>query len=331
MRYRTFPGTDIKASELGFGVWTLTAGWWGDHPESEAVALLHKALDLGVTFYDTADTYGNGYGEEILAKAFGKNRQAVVIASKGGYDFYTNPGARSGQREWPQDMSGKFIRFACEQSLKRLGTDYIDLYQLHNVKLAALQQDELFDTLEALKREGKIRAHAIALGPAIGWLDEGLYAMDRRQTAALQIIHNMLEQDPGRAFIEAGRAHNCGMMVRVPHSSGMLEGKYTLETTFPEGDHRNHRPKEWLINGLRKIEHLKFLYEDRGMTLGQAALKWLLAEPLVITTLPNIYGEEQLLEFAAAPDKPDLTADDLAKVADLYANNFYLEKEPAAV
>ncbi len=331
MRYRTFPGTDLKASEVGFGVWTLTAGWWGDHPESEAIALLRKAFDLGVTFFDTADTYGNGYGEEILAKAFGKRRNEVVYATKGGYDFYTNPGARTGQREWPQDMSGAFVRFACEQSLKRLGTDRIDLYQLHNVKLAALEQDELFGTLDALKREGKIREHAIALGPAIGWLEEGLFAMRERHVTALQIIHNMLEQDPGRAFIEAGREHPCGMMVRVPHSSGMLEGHYTLDTTFPEGDHRNHRPKSWLIEGLQKIEHLKFLYEDRGMTLGQAALKWLLAEPLVITTLPNIYNEEQLLEFAAASDKPDLSAGDLAQVSDLYEQNFYVEKTPAAV
>ena len=331
MRYRTFPGTDLKVSELGFGVWTLTAGWWGDHTEAEAVALLRKGLDLGVTFYDTADTYGNGYGEEILDKAFGKRRKDVVIATKGGYDFYTNPGARSGQREWPQDMSGPFIRFACEQSLKRLGTDYIDMYQLHNVKLADLKSDELFETLEVLQREGKIRHYGVALGPAIGWLDEGIYSMEDRHVTALQIIHNMLEQDPGRAFLETARDHPCGMMVRVPHSSGMLEGHYTLETTFPEGDHRNHRPKEWLINGLKKIDHLKFLYEDRGLTLGQAALKWLLAEPLIITTLPNIYGEEQLLEFAAAPDKADLTADDLRRVAELYDNNFYLEKQPAVV
>ena len=331
MRYRTFPGTDLQASEVGFGVWTLTAGWWGDHTEADAVAMLRKGLDLGVTFYDTADTYGNGYGEEILDKAFGARRKDVVIATKGGYDFYTNPGARNGQREWPQDMSPKFIRFALEKSLKRLNTDYVDLYQLHNVKLADLRSDELFAELDLLVKEGKIRHYAVALGPAIGWLEDGVYAMEHRKVKALQIIHNILEQDPGRAFIEVGQKTGCGMMVRVPHSSGMLEGHYTKDTTFPLGDHRNHRPKEWLTEGLKKIERLKFLYEDRGMTLGQAALKWLLAEPLVMTCLPNIYNEEQLVEFATAPDKPDLTADDLRQVAELYDNNFYLEKTPAAV
>ena len=117
--------------------------------------------------------------------------------------------------------------------------------------------------------------------------------------------------------------------MRVPHSSGMLEGKYTPETTFPPSDHRSHRPRSWLIEGLQKIETLKFLYEGRGMTLGQAALKWVLAEPTITSAQPNIYDLEQLEEFAAAPDLPDLTPDDLAQVAALYARNFDLQ--PAAV
>jgi aryl-alcohol dehydrogenase-like predicted oxidoreductase len=141
----------------------------------------------------------------------------------------------------------------------------------------------------------------------------------------MQIIHNLLEQDPGSDFIAAAREHDCGLWARVPHSSGMLEGKYTIETTFPKNDHRSHRPRSWLIEGLKKIEQLDFLTEGREQTLGQAALKWLLAEPCMTTTLPNIYGEEQLEEFAAAPDLPDLTKDDLEKIAALYAENFGVE------
>ena len=109
----------------------------------------------------------------------------------------------------------------------------------------------------------------------------------------------------------------------------MLEGKYTTETTFPPSDHRSHRPRSWLLEGLQKIERLGFLYDDRPHTLGQAALKWLLAEPLVMTTLPNIYSAEQLEEFAAAPDLPDLSDEDLARIAALHAENFGVVPEAA--
>ena len=165
----------------------------------------------------------------------------------------------------------------------------------------------------------------MALGPAIGWREEGVTAMRDREVAMLQVIHNMLEQDPGRDFVPVARETDTGLFVRVPHSSGMLEGKYTPETTFPPNDHRSHRPRSWLIEGLQKIDALRFLIEDRPYSLGQAALKWLLAESAVVTTLPNIYGMEQLEEFAAAPDLPDLTDEDLERVDELYSRNFGVE------
>jgi aryl-alcohol dehydrogenase-like predicted oxidoreductase len=117
-------------------------------------------------------------------------------------------------------------------------------------------------------------------------------------------------------------------LVRVTHSSGMLEGKYTAETIFPPGDHRGHRPRSWLLNGVKKVEQLRFL-ENSERTLGQAALQWLLADDRVASTLPNIYNEEQLVEFAKAPESPPLTADDIGKVDELYSENFGLEEEPS--
>jgi aryl-alcohol dehydrogenase-like predicted oxidoreductase len=131
-------------------------------------------------------------------------------------------------------------------------------------------------------------------------------------------------------MVEAARANapSCCFNIRVTHASGMLEGKYTEDTVFPANDHRRHRPRSWLVNGLQKIRTLDFL--TTRMTLGQAALKWLLAEPLVVTTLPNIYDDEQLVEFASASDAPDLTSAELARVAELAAHNFGVSEDAMA-
>ena len=324
MRYRTLPRTDVAVSEVGFGVWTLATGWWGDKDDREAVDLLRAALAQGIT----ADSYGNGRGETILADAFKGRRDEVVYSTKVGYDWYTHSGPR-GQRELPHDWTPAFVRRSCERSLERLGTDRIDVYQLHNPRMDAIRSDELFATLEDLVAEGKVRTYGVSLGPKIGWRDEGLAALATRPITSLTMIHNVLEQDPGRDLIEGAREADTGLFVRVPHSSGMLEGKYTAETTFPPSDHRSHRPRSWLLEGIQKIEALRFLTDDRPQTLGQAALKWLLAEPLVMTTLPNIYSLEQLEEFAAAPDLPDLSDEDLARIAALHAENFGVVPEAA--
>src|SRR5690606_26048307 len=136
------------------------------------------------------------------------------------------------------------------------------------------------------------------------------------------------EPYPGQTLTRAAeQTGETGLMIRVTHSSGMLEGHYTETTEFAKNDHRRHRPRSWLINGLKKIESLGFLTEGRGMTLGQAALKWLLVSPAVMTTLPNIYNVEQLEEFAAASDLPDLTAEDIERIRDLQTTNFGVHEE----
>ena len=331
MKYRTYPGSDVTVSEVGFGLWTTSTGWWGEKSDDEAVAMLREAYDLGVTLYDAADTYGNGRSEEQLARAFSDRRERVVYATKFGYDFSADGQARRGQSELPQDFSPAFVRRALEASLRRLQTEYVDVYQMHNARMTQIEDDALWELLESFKQEGKVRMCGVALGPAIGWLYEGVEAVRRRNVATLQIIWNALEQYPGneqiRAAYDAGA--NTGYMIRVPHSSGMLEGRYTAETTFPKGDHRRHRPREWLINGIEKIAQLRFL-ERPDRTLGQAAIGWLLAEPRVMTVLPNIYDREQLVEFATAPDAPALTGDELARIAELYAGNFGIEEPPMA-
>ena len=330
MRFRTYKNTDLTVSEVGFGLWTISTGWWGNFTEGEAIALMRKAFDLGVTLFDAADTYGNGLSEELIAKAFPNQRDQIVIATKVGYDFVHYGEARGrGQREIPQDFSPDAIMRATDAALERLKTDRIDLLQLHNIRMEQVHDDSLWTTLEKLKSEGKIRYYGIALGPAIGWLYEGINCIREREITSVQHISNMLEQHPGRAMqdvaTEAGK--DTMFLIRVTHSSGMLEGKYTEETTFPPIDHRSHRPRTWLLNGIKKIDKLRFL-ENSERTLGQAALQWLLADDRVASTLPNIYNEEQVIEFAKAPESPPLTADDMAKIDNLYSENFGIEEEP---
>lgn len=329
MKYRRFQRTGIATSEIGFGLWTLSTGWWGRVSDEEAVRLLKKAFDLGIIFYDTADTYGNGRGETLLSKAFRGKRSQITISTKFGYDFYHYAGERKGQQEIPQDFSPSFVRFACEESLRRLETDHIDFYQIHNSKMDAIGNDELFETLERLKAEGKILSYGAALGPAIGWRDEGIRVMRERKIDGLHMIYNMFEQDPGRDFFPIAEEHQIGVLVRVPHSSGLLEGTYTKDTTFDADDHRSHRKREWLIEGLEKLERIKFLTDQDHRTIGQAALKFVLAQPSVVTVLPNIYNDEQLKEFAQAPETPDLTREELNQIAELYKNNFYVSKKEA--
>lgn len=330
MKFRTYKNTDLTVSEVGFGLWTISTGWWGNFTEGEAIALMHKAFDLGITLFDAADTYGNGLSEELIAKAFPKQRDEIVIATKVGYDFVHHGQARGrGQREIPQDFSPEAIAHATDAALKRLKTDHIDLLQLHNIRMEQVYDDALWKALEELKASGKVRYYGIALGPAIGWLYEGVNCIRERDVTSVQHIYNALEQHPGRAMQEAAivAGKDTMFLIRVTHSSGMLEGKYTAETVFPPTDHRSHRPRSWLLNGIKKVDKLRFL-ETSDRTLGQAALQWLLADERVASTLPNIYNEEQMLEFAKAPECPPLTSDDLAKIEQLYSKNFGVEEEP---
>ena len=320
MRYRQLTD-DITVSEVGFGNWTGTTGWWGDYTEAEAIDLHRAAFDAGITFFDTADAYAEGYAERVLGTALADVRDEVVIATKFGYDISdASTATRRGQQERAKDFSLDAVRDALDASLTRLGVDHIDVWQLHNPRMPHIDDDALFAFLEEAQQAGKIRAFGVALGPKIGWLEEGVHAMRTRHVPAMQMIYNLLEQSPGRELLDVAAETGTRMIVRVPHSSGMLEGNLTIDTVFDKTDHRRHRPRSWLVEGLQKVDRLHFLTE--GRTLGQAALRWVLADDHVATTLPNIYGRDQVREFAGAADVPDLTEEELARVAALHADNF---------
>ncbi len=330
MRYRRIAKTEVEVSEVGFGVWTVSAGWWGDYSDDDAVALLRRALDRGVTFFDTADAYGRGRGETVLAQAFpGAERDRITIGAKFGYDWQSRDPKTSGQLESPHRFDIPFLEASLDASLKRLGTDRIDVFAMHNPRMAHLQNDEVWTWVERLQREGKIRSAGVALGPAIGWEDEGHYAMRNLPIQSVQMIYNALELDPGRALIRTAEETGVSLLVRVPHSSGMLEGRYTEDTVFPEHDHRRHRPRSWLLEGVHKVEQLRFLERENGCTLGQAALQFVLHSPTIVSALPNIYDADQVDEFAAAADQLPITDAQAAEIERLFETNYGLEATPA--
>ena len=323
MEQRRFGDSDLTASEIGFGTWALGSDWWGEVTEDDGVRLLELALELGVTFFDTGDAYGKGANEELVGRVLAPHRDRVQIASKFGYDLGSGREQHSeGERQ--QRWDGPFVKEALEASLTRLGTDHLDLYQLHNPRMDAVERDDTYEALEELRSEGKIRHYGVALGPAIGWRDEGVRAIETRDITSLQTVYNLLEQDPGRDFMAAAAEHGVGVMARVPTSSGLLDDNLTPDTKFSGSDHRRHRPQSWLVEGLQKIETIRFLSEETGRTMPQAALRYIL-DSGITTVIPTIASEEDLRVYASAADVAPLTDDELARVGELYERNFDVE------
>jgi aryl-alcohol dehydrogenase-like predicted oxidoreductase len=327
MRQRPFGTTDLRTSEIAFGTWALGSNWWGETDDPDR--LIGRALELGITFFDTGDAYAQGRNEELVGRALARaDRDSIQVSTKFGYVLDEGRQVHS-EGERPSDWSPEHARRALEASLRRLGTDHVDLYQLHNPRMDAIARDDLFAELETLRDEGKLRHFGVALGPAIGWREEGLRALSTRGIAALQTVYNLLEQEPGSDFLAAAKDTGAGIMARVPTSSGLLEDKYTPETTFGPTDHRRHRPRSWLIEGLQKIDRLRFIVLEGERTMTQAALKFILQQPGIANVVPTVTSFAELEEFAGASSAPDLTDDELERVQGLYARGF--DVEPAAV
>ncbi len=331
MQTRTIGSTSVSVSVIGFGGWVLGTNWWGTLSEEEGRSLVRRALDRGITFFDTADSYGDeGISETLLADALGGvPRDRYVLGTKFGYDI-TKPREQHTHSERPQRWDAAFIRSACEASLRRLRTDVIDVYEMHNPRIDAIDSDEAFATLESLRAEGKIRCYGVALGPAIGWEAEGVRALRERRVQVVQTVYNMLEQDPGRRFLSEAAETGAGVLARVPHASGALEGKITKETTFAAGDHRSFRNRQMLVDLLDKAETLRWLHDGGRRTIAQLALQYVVAQPGISSVLPTMTSVEQLDEFTAATEAPPLTAEELRRIDELYAENFGVERREYA-
>jgi aryl-alcohol dehydrogenase-like predicted oxidoreductase len=319
MRFRRFGRSDLEVSEVGFGTWTLASDWWGEVEDKQG--LLHAALDAGINFIDTAPVYGSdGVGESLLVDILSSYRDEIVLTTKCGYDI--DAPRPEGQSERPQDWRPEAIRSQVEASLRRLGTDHIDLYQLHNARIEPVRADDLWTELESLKREGKVRELGVALGPAIGWVDEGVESLER-PIVSLQTVFNILEQEPGLTFAgnPAVADGSIGLISRVPHASDTLSGKVTPDTVFDKNDHRSHRNRDNMLDNFEKADTLDFLWKETGRTIGQAAIAGILANPAFTTVLPTCVTVDEVREYAAASDLP-LTDNEHGRVDELWSRNF---------
>jgi aryl-alcohol dehydrogenase-like predicted oxidoreductase len=327
MQMRRFGNTPLEVSAISLGCWIFGVDWWGHYTEEDCLRLCKFSYDLGITFFDNGDAYGNGRAETLFAH-FLKTvpRDKVQVGSKFGYDFYNDPGEVGSHKERRQDFSPAFMRKALEQSLRRLGTEYLDLYMAHNIKLPQFR-DDLFAELEKVKDEGKIKVWGVSLGPAIGWREEGIEAMTKHHAKAVQTVYNLFEQNPGLEFCQTAHATGAGVLARVHDNSSILKDIVKIDTEIANNDHRKFRDQSWKIYGLKKLELVRPYAIDHGMTVHQLACKWLLMDSALTSITGTLLNEHEIKEAAESVDKPNLSQDDLRELADLYAKDFGLGSE----
>ena len=317
MKYKTLGKSGIKVSEIGFGAWTIALNWWGKEiTEDEAKRMLKKAYDLGINFFETGDMYGKGKSERLIGEVFKGMRNEVVISTKYGYDFENVD--QIGHKELPQKFDAEFTESALNKSLERLQTDHVDVYGLHNPKLQHIHDDSIFETLDKKILEGKIKTSQAALGPAIGWTQEGLEAMERKNISAIQTVYNILEQTPGNELMENAEKKNVGVLVRVPDASGILTGKVDEKTKIDEKDHRSVRKGEWIRSALKKVEQLRPIAQRNNLSIIELAIKFILSKKSVSSVLPTVISIEEIEKFAAMSDGNYINQSDMKEITDLY-------------
>jgi len=315
MQYRELGRTGWKVSAISFGAWAI-GGTWGSVQDSESLAALNRALDLGVNFFDTADVYGDGHSEKLLARLRRERREPFFIATK------------AGRRLDPHTADGynrKNLTAFVERSLKNLATEALDLLQLHCPPTEVFYRPEVFGVLDDLARAGKLRFY----GVSVEKVEEALKAIEFPNVQSVQIIFNIFRQRPADLFFEQALRRKVGILARVPLASGMLTGKFTPASSFEPDDHRAFNRHGEAFDrgetfagldyslGLQAVESLKPIV-PAGMTMAQMALRWILMAPAVTCAIPGAKRPSQVEENAAAADLPALTASALERIAAVY-------------
>lgn len=316
MKTRYFGRTGWEVSEIGFGSWAIGADW-GPVDDREAIAALNEALDRGMTFIDTADVYGDGRAEKLIAKVLkSRGPRGLVVATKAGRRL--DPHVAAG---YNRNNLTAFV----ERSLRFLEVDALDLVQLHCPPPEVYYRPETFEALDGLVEQGKIRYY----GVSVEKVEEGIKALEFPRLASVQIIFNIFRQRPADLFLELAKQHKVAVIVRVPLASGMLSGKFTRDTHFDRSDHRNYNRHGEVFDvgetfagvpyetGLAAAEELRALVPP-DETMAQLALRWILMHDGVTVTIPGAKNIGQARENAAASDLPPLSPETMARVATVY-------------
>jgi len=302
--------TNVLVSEIGFGAWAISGRGYGPTDDKDSIRALHRALDLGVNFIDTADIYGDGHSEELIGRVLReRNDKEAIIATKFGWDFYRDGGIRS-------NLKRNYISFALEKSLKRLGREWIDIYQIHNSKPDDIERDNVYETLDEFKKQGKIRFY----GVSAYYVEDGIEAIKTGKPDTIQIIYNIIEQEVEEKLFPLAIKNDIGIIAREPLASGLLTGKYNENSKFQKTDHRHGWDKKFLEEGTRKVSRLKFLKKD-GQTLIQSALRFSLSYKAVSVVIPGAKTINQVEENISAAEAK-LNPNELKRIRELYRNNF---------
>ena len=316
MNYRTLGRTGWTVSEISFGAWAI-GGAWGGVDDKESLAALHAALDGGVNFFDTADVYGDGRSERLLAKLRKERKEKFYIATKAG---------RRLPKQVPEGYNHANLTSWIERSLRNLDTDTIDLLQLHCPPTEVFYMPEVFGSLDELVRAGKLRHY----GVSVEKVEEAIKAVEFPNVQSVQIIFNIFRQRPADLFFAEAQRRKVGILARVPLASGLLSGKITRESKFAKDDHRNFNRRGEAFDrgetfagvdfetGLNAVEELKS-FTPKGATLAQLALRWILEFPAVTCAIPGAKRPAQVAENIATSSLPPLSKAALKKIDSLYA------------
>ena len=316
MEYRPLGRTGWKISEIGFGAWGIGGDAWGPTDDETSLAALRRAIDLGVNFIDTADVYGGGRSERLVAQVRKERREEIIIATKAGRRL--NPHVAAGYNR--ENLTG-FV----EDSLRNLGTEAIDLLQLHCPPSEVYDSAEVFGILDDLTRQGKLRYY----GVSVERVDEALKAITYPNVQSVQIIFNMFRLKPAEQFFAAARERQVGVLARVPLASGLLTGKLRPDSAFAASDHRSYNRHGESFDqgetfsgvdyesGLRAVEELRPLV-PQGAALAQLALRWILMFPEVTTAIPGAKNPQQAEDNVGAAALPPLNAETMQRVQSVY-------------
>ncbi len=323
MEYRQLGRTGLKVSEISFGAWAIGKTWWGEQDDNISLSALHRALDMGVNFIDTAQVYGDGHSEQLIAKVLKERNEKnkITVATKVPPKNVQWPG--NGNVPLAKAFPKDYVISRAELSLKALATDCLDIYQLHVWSDGWIEQTEWYEGMQKLKEQGKIRFIGASINDHAP--DDALKLVESGMADTIQVIYNLFDQSPEDKLLPLAKEKNVGIIARVPFDEGSLTGKFTYDTKFSVDDFRaRYFRGSRLKETVDRAEKLKFLVRGEIKSLAQASLKFCLSHPGVSTVIPGIRTPEQAELNCAASDGKLLTPEELKEIKKhRWVRNFY--------